>query len=147
MFCNHVTNLCQTREGVAHVVIYSGHQSQLSIYSIFNCRYLLAKDPLLVICDRTFNIFIKCLGCNFTLHYFHQSQASDRKIKNTDWGKSIQSQEKVRFVSSTFNSYNQPKISTLGEKIRIRQVNVRKCYEVITKPGEQLTLLDLSDLG
>ena len=57
-----------------------------------------------VICGHTFNIFIKCLGCNFTLHYFHQSQASDRKIKDNDWDKSIWSQEKVYFVSSTFNS-------------------------------------------
>ena len=24
-FCNYVTNLCQNREGVAQVVIYSGH--------------------------------------------------------------------------------------------------------------------------
>ena len=24
-FCNYVSNLCQTREGVAQVVIYSGH--------------------------------------------------------------------------------------------------------------------------
>ena len=72
-------------------------------------RYILAKNPLYVICDRTFNIFIKFLGCNFTLRYFHQSQASDRKIKNTDWRKSIWSQEKVRFVSSTFDSLISPK--------------------------------------
>ena len=33
-FFNYVTNLSQTRKGVAQVVIYSGYQSQLSIYII-----------------------------------------------------------------------------------------------------------------
>ena len=62
-----------------------------------------------VICDHTFDIFVKCVGHNFTLHYFHQNQASDRKIKDNDWRKSIWSQEKVRVVSSTFNSLINPK--------------------------------------